>query len=631
MNNVIKSSILICSLILSIFAYAQEQKIDLEKVEKSITSKIKSTVNVFLKEKDYILNIDLKKKRTQISSKKNQILKNHKIQEGDADFVLYHKLGLDPLVDYKSEPQQISGSNFQESLSQVTIEVMTNDRLPKQTIDSIKKVLETTSLNLSIKPTFKFSKIKIEQFEPIIPKEAIKKKPRDYIELASKFSTSIGFILATLIFSIVAIILFSKFSSLQKSQTSAMIDSNKDISQASIAASQETASSPSSSSESQQGAQGVPNEGSASSVEGSTDQEYIQEAIRSSANRFVKYNMDNNNESVTLLKKWINLKAAGSSEALIIIAQEIEPDNLLKMFEKLSVKERNEWKSVISSASNSPNFSLGSNFINQQILENIIVPNDILSSQTQSLLYSLTPTSCAKLITENMNFGPLLMNTLASNFIVKMIPHIDQEIMQELAVTSVNAEIENLKSLDSSLQEKLSQYISSAVPTPFTTKITDILPFVNSGTEEHLFKAYGKTESREKLYNMLRSHIPMKLIFEAPDNILKSILQRMNKDDFLNLILVVEDSLSDKFLNAFAPDGSKKREGINFEIESLRENELHIAKLNKTKSQIEDRFVSFSRRIISSTPALLDDLDEQLEELCNEYSDNSSQRGLHAA
>lgn len=620
-------------------------KFDRQSLENQIKMKIDNALAVLINKDQYILDVKIdtrvvkpkvaqpKQERNVASNSEGFDLTDDKIAK--KDYLLFHKLGIEVPIDkiakdmnpkQKTVITKLEEAPY-EKLRSVKITVLLDELLEKDVVDNIQTILKKLSFNAEVTPTMTFATAKFKEKVVVIPPQ--EKTLKDYtvpelLELGAKYSTSLGFLIATLFMSLVVMFLFSRYSKLSRSQTEAVIESNKEV-----------AVMAQSSSEQGGGAQEVEvaeskSEGGSGAGAGSpADFQGMPSTAgadsSSSVQRFERYFNESKSEAATLLKKWISLKSPEAKSALIFLSQELEPEMLLQTFEQLSLQERKTWRGFISSSSDEYDQTKGARFVDEQILEEIIVPTDLISEETKSLLYSLDVESCVRIINESPELGPLLMNTLSSSFIVKIIPQLDSEVVESLTTGSMKISPEEMKKNDTLLQSKIKENQVSEEESPFSDKIMEILPHMDIANEEYFFKAFGMNGNRAKMKELLKTLLPAKAIFNLPDSVLKVVLSKMKQATLVEFLAVSDDEIKTKMLEIIAPNGSKKREIFDLELSNVETDELQLARLKKNKDKIDSVFISFARKLIKSSAQLQEEVEGTIEELCEQYLQKDGQ------
>lgn len=588
-------------------------------VEKRVTDKIHKTLSVMLTKKDYILDVNVavaERKPSSTRKKAIQINDNEKPQE---DYLLFRKLGLEAPIE--SEPV-IEKTETLVSLRSVAMTVFLKESLPAATKKSVKEILGVLNFNLSVKPKMDFQPLKLAEPKAEEKKEEGPKEPTLY-EMASEFSTSLGFIISAFMLSIVSLLIFRSYSKLSERQSNAMLEVQKDA--AAPAEAPAAAAAPAAS----EAAAGGGGGSGAFQGEMSNDMdinlkqgEQTQVSMSVAMKRFSAFMDDNHNEAISLIKRWIKLAPAGSPEALAVLAQELEPETLMKVFSSLEERERKLWKEALQRVAGA-NLDKGAVFLNNQVLEEIIVPTDLITDETKALLYALDPESCAKMIEENPDLGAVLMNTLATSFIVKMLPLLSKDIVERITMESTMLKKDEIKSKDQELRAKIQEYSTVDESLPFSDKISELLPHVDMETEDYYFKALAQTSSESQLTSMIKSFLPAKLIPQLEDKELKKILDRLPQTLLVNMLTVLEEDVSQKYLELVAPSG-KKREMLDLEISNITSNELLHAKMKKNKAVTEREFISTVRNIVARDAEIQDEIEPMIKQLSEQYLADSA-------
>lgn len=625
-NSYFKSLLALLCLLYAQFSFSEGLiRVDKLAVEKQIYSKIETALSVLIEKKQYILDINVQTKEVDNSAKKSKKLENYNFSDAkDAkkDYFLFHKLGIEAPIngpsaqEIEEEKERSKLPKVFDVISSVKISILLDELLEEDVTNNVETVLNKLTFNLPVKPSMDFSRVQFKQKVVEEPKKEKTIKDFSLIELlnlGAKYSTSIGFLVTGFFLSFVSFVLFIMYSKLQKGQTSALIDSNKEI--AAMASESASSSEDSSDDDTSSSLETIESTTETKVSSGISDEAMVASAVA----RFEKYFTDNKQEAATLLKKWINLKAPGSSEGLVLITQELDSEILQQTFETLNGQDRKLWRNIISNTSGEINLQVGARFIDEQILEEVIVPTDLISDETKQLLYSLDVDTFTNLLIENPEFGPLLMNTLSSSFIVKIIPRLDSSLIETLTINSVKADNEELKKQEPLLQEKLKAYHKPDLASPFSDKIMEILPFVDIDNEEYFFTAFGKNGDTKKMKEVLSSYLPAKAIYDLPEASMKIILTKMKQSSLVEFLVVTDESISSKLIEIIAPEGSKKREVLDLELSNMQTDEIKLAKLKKTKSAVESKFIAFSRKLINKSAQIQEEISPIIDELCLKY------------
>jgi hypothetical protein len=604
--------------------YAQSDSIQSKQLESSVNQKVSNSLDLFLTKKQYLINTKIAFKKSSKKAARNaanvQLTDSDKSQD---DYILFHKLGLE-VNSLEQVEDSSSKKDLGPTLSSVTIEILIDKNIAKELKTNISSIVKKISFNLSVKPRIKISDL-------IVTPKAVEEK--SLIEQLSPFSTALSFIVSSIIFCFFALIIFFLYSKLSKNQTQELISSNKEISDSQIQSTQAISSGSLSDGSSESIDSAVSNAAATGEIEssGSTESINLEDTINSTTKRFSSFYEENKLMAVSSLKSWINQQPRNFDQALIFLAQQLDSDLLMGLFSHLSFDDRKIWKNTINQQKSILNIPAACQFINNEILENIILPSDLISEETKNLLYTLEPESCVEMLEQKPELGPLLFNTLSTDFIIKLIPKLSTELTEQFTTQSVSANPEELKQQDKVLQEELAKFTVKAATTPFGDKITQILPHVGLSEEKFFIEAYAQSKNKEGIKSLLKAFTPMNLIEKLSEQNLRLLYQGVPQSVFVDKVAIADESQRPQILDIFAPQGNKKREMIDLELENIVKNDIQLAKMNKNKDAIEKKFVDSIRKVIRSRESIQIDLEDLINQQTQEYLGGSESETQSAA
>lgn len=569
------------------------QSINLFEIENKIAQRVKSSLSMYQEGRDYILNVEISLSNLQENQTRTELPSfNDEEVATDKSFVLFRRFGLEAPLNIRQPQSQVF--NLADSISGVNITILHDENWSEDELLKVKNILSQIKLNISAKHNIEFTPITLTSAQEL-----------DLASLLQQYSLELGLLFAVILLCFFAAGIFFLYSAQTKKNSEALIQSNNAIASA-FAAQEQGGDEPSVLDNAAD---------SGKSTENSSNQ------ITDSIERFKNFVSDKENSSKAsgFIKKWLSLESSESRQALCLVAEGLPPDLLLRILSGLNLLERKKWKECIEQKYKMPNLNLGAKLIDSELIEEIIIPTDLLSDETKSLICGLAPAKCAQFISENKEFGPLLMNSLSSSFLAKVLGNLPTETVQELTLGSVSIDTEELKSLDSQVVEKIQSYLVDTTESPFAGKIMELLPQVNSEQQEFFFTALAKGGDREKLKKALQQFLPAKELIRLPDDIMKTILSRFRQNQLIEFLLVCEEEISSKYLEITAPSGTNKRDMLDLELENGREDEIALAKLKKDADRIQSNFVDLARKTIKSSEKMLHEIDPIIEELCDNY------------
>lgn len=610
--------------------------LDTYQVEDKIKNKISDAISFLAEEKDYIVNIQILKDVTKpkSSASVSKVTKSESIPiekiKGDPDYLVYSRLGMSQTLPsvQNTEIKNAVSEPIKEFIKAITVEVLYNKDWSEAKVKQVNELLGKLKFSTAVVPKLNLTPIsmKIEDNKPAPIKQEEKQKSfsdLSVIEMAdifSKFSTSLGVVLGLIVLGLMGFLAAGKFVKGQKEQTDALIKSNKEIaesqnqaamSEGSVDVAQET--------QAQEESQVTNGDG------GENDRREIEASLE----KFQTFMQKNFKATVLFIKKWVAEDSAEAGEAVTLLAQEVESSELMKILGELNSSERQLWRQKVSNSV--ANDLLGANYIKKQILEEVIVPSDLLSEDTKALLFELSPDICVKIINEDDNLGALLFSTLSSNFLTKVVAKLESEKILSITALCAEKTDEDLKSLDGQLKAKIEENRTSKRESVFGGKVFELMPHVEPSKQQVFLSFIGQQGNVEKLESAIYKYFPLEGIDTFDNDSLKFFLSKLPQKNLVDLVVASDDDISSKYLNAVAPEGSPKREMLDLEINNIRNNELEVARVKKNKAEVELFFLNVVRKLINGNIQVREMVSPAIETLKEKYLGENYQKESAAA
>ena len=589
-------------------------------LEKAISGKVKNSLSKIVKSNEYLVDVEInvnpptKPRFTPPDNnpggaggegeKKGQIkIKDVKPDDLPKDYIVFSKLGLEaPLIDdfdnfkdgkngeKKDDKKQETLPPFEQlwkynksldifnNLESVKIYVQLSEKLHPTTRDNIKKVLNALKFNLNeITPELEITYINMDEKKSGVE---LPSSLKELLALLARFSNMIGLVLAAIMLGLIAFMLFNKWEKMEKDK------------QAADAAAAQAAKAPEEEEEEDDDiATGAPG--------GPFDQDNTSSSV--GIERFQTFLDHSPIEAVVMVKNWINSGESKEKNALRALVQQLDNDTLGKLFKKLSSEEKETWKSFLDKQVQGADLIDTNAFISNAIVQNILVPYAIVDADVADLLMRITPEKAAEFVQENPDLGKILMNVMNAKFISRILENLDSEYVELALARGMEYKKEEVAGVLEDFKAKLSRYKESKTKIPFIEKIMELIPISMPSRENALFKALAQNVEEVKLVKEVAlKYFPAVLVPALPERVLKVALQTYPMDRKVELISSVTEDLREKFVNIFAPTGSKASDVLQLEMEKI-ESDLGVQrKIKDNPDQIWKEFVDFSRKVISN-------------------------------
>lgn len=341
--------------------------------------------------------------------------------------------------------------------------------------------------------------------------------------------------------------------------------------------------------------------------------------------RFKYYIKNTPKDAVLLIKKWIRENDKNSKSALRALVQQMDNDILKTVFSSLSEEERSSWRGLLDKPLASTELARANDFISNQIVQSVIVPELIDDPETYDLILKLTPEQVALMVEQKPEISAVLMNALSLTFVSEVLSSCKESQRENIINMSVNISPSDVIKNQDALKQTLSEYVDVKESKPFVQKILKLVSVSTPELEGTLFKAIANNVNADVLLETARNNFPAELISELPVPFLKSILSSYPLDKKIKMLLSIDDELQGTFVNIFAPEGSKANDLVSVEFESYERDERRMEEIQDNKAQNWHDFVLYTRKEIQSDKVY----SKEISDLLHDWSDNFSKGDSH--
>lgn len=623
-------------------------------LQESIEKKIIKSLTPIINEDEFIIEVKItidKDAQNSPSSKNVTTTKQAKkiqFNNSDApsnseDYVIFNKFGLEaPVVG--EEPVEIKTSeaelnqkamielneryNIFKYLQSININLTFDKGLPKQTKETVRKIIQGLSFNLEgLAPQINIqfldlqsSKIaKIEKIKKDNESNMIKGELKQttslktFFEKMENIDIMFGIIMASLILASALFYLAKQTKNSSASNANSNPGATGETSNSKNGGQNSDSSPPNESGES-----GLPAGTTAQQLlnkddESENDQEDDMKIdlskkdptttrINEELERFKKVYTNHQNQTILMMKGWIKSMKPNDSLALRSLIQTLTDNELAEIFNLLTIDERSAWKMCLTEELSKEEVAKGFTYIGQKVMEMMMVPSFIDDYEVCDLLLDISAEDAAKFSKEKKELGIIFVNVLTSKIISEMFKQMPDELVIDLIDSAQNYSKSQVLSKIPLLKEKLVEIKAKREKPPFIMRIYELLPTAKAEIEPKLYSTLLKNFSLEEVKNTSIKNLPTSLVNKLPDNIFKQVIALMPLESQVMFFATKEKEERDEYLNKFAPKGSKTREMIELELNPIIKNELQLKKLqNDKKELIIKEYLNFARHLISNT------------------------------
>jgi hypothetical protein len=508
------------------------------------------------------------------------------------------------LFQYKNKLERdlIKKTNLFEFIENISINIAIDKSVKKEKFEILKK-------NLSeIIPKFGKIKFDIKAYQIEFKNTEINKLPmsQQIMDKVTGAGSSIGLVFATLIFSLTLIILFSKYKKLQEMIVAESANDGGDEVRSPTMESKELIDS-----EFRPGSTQL-----ADAISQSPD----------SMSRFALYLEKCPAQTISLVKKWINLGTHNSKSALYILSERLTVDELTLIFSDLNTYERNHFSTVSNLNITQSGKIVAEKYISMQILEDILSVAFVVDKELQLLLVELTPNQAADISLENTKVGVLLFNLMGVDFISEMIKFLPTEVFNELSASGLSISNEEITLQLEELKTSLEAMSSGIEENSFQRRSVELLKNIDVEKEEQFIKVLIDESKISVLREFVLNSLPASLVFNIDGDLIKNALYKFDLKYKVEFLASVSEELRTIILNKISQEGTKGRDLLDHEVKMILDDKDRLTYIQSKATHYYSDVVRQVRLYVKD----LDNTDEVLRDVSSDWlksienSNNSS-------
>jgi hypothetical protein len=480
-----------------------------------------------------------------------------------------------------------------KNLKAVNVTIRLSSALNVEIKEAVKTYVRAIKFNLGkVVPNVTFETALLGADTLVKTKEDKIKEALNYF---GKFSTLFGILLGIMLLGFIGKSLINKFFELSAAQSNAQTiklegqqDQNKD----------EDESSP-------EGATALG--GGGDGAAGELSDEFC------GVERFKSYSKSSVKDAALLVKGWLSDGTKQTESALRALVQQLENTDLTEVFGTLTDRERNEWKDLLNKPLSTAELASANKFISNEVVQRIIIPNVISDPETFDLIVRIRPEQVTELIEKKPEISSVLLNVLNTSFLNKVLSHCDEETRDKIVDSAFEIREEDIISSQENLKESLKEYVSSFDKIPFIDKVVTILPDASLEIEQSLYMKLYQNTSVRRVKEIAMQSFPSFLIESFNENVLKAFLSEYSLEDKVKMLLTIDTEVKNKFMEIYAPSGSKANDLLTLEFENYEKDERELEKLMGDKEEHWKKFVGFVRKKIIKDKEILNSAEDVID------------------
>lgn len=551
------------------------------------------------------------------------------LSDSRGDYIAFSKVGLEvPVLDKFMDDDRARLVNlyrFNETfdlfknISSIKLFISLSDQLPPDLVEITKKIVAAAKINVAgVKPVTNFETLKLEWEDPRIKAELEKKKAaeakreeilrqsaneepkiwkKDWLEWASRWGNAVGLIFAALTLAIVALLMFRQWREFMDKFVQASKAQNEEKTE----------------NEGRDGGLGSV----ASTEQELTPEESMQ--VQQDFERFKNCLTQHPGEAANLVRSWLADGEVASVQNLRAVAQQLSEVELNGLFSLLTDEQRDKWRSHLDKRLVGKDLIDVNRQVAQDVLRSLLVPSRIKDGDLQNLLMDLSVKHALLFIEKKPEHTGVIMNVLSANLVSKMIATAENELAEQLLESGASYDSSQLQNDLGSLKRDLMEYKRDISPSAFATRLVQMIPLAGVSKESALYRALAKAGGKDLISDLAKKALPAELILQMPPSFLKETMVAFPMAKRIELLFILDPGARDQLFEVFALPGTPARDMIDMELENIQNDPGRVSLIEKTKENIWEAFVQFSRGVLLSSPqyssdaeALIKDWSERL-------------------
>jgi len=479
------------------------------------------------------------------------------------------------LFKYKNKLERdfLKKTDLFSFLEKVTVFVAVDESISNKQYSGLKKLVQ------KILPNFGKVDSVIEPYRVAFAKEVV--APKTFFDKLSDWNvlSGLGLVLASLIASLTAFVLFGKYKSL------------KELILASESSHDSSDDTP------------LPSLESTDVVDAKTrpGSDQLAEMISNSENgidRYVIYLTKSPIQAINLVKKWINLGTDMCKIAIFSLSEKLTVDELTLVFSELSLKERENFGSVSSLHFSSSEKAKAESYIGQQVLEDILDLSFNVDKDLQKLLVELTPQQGIEISTKDKELGAILLNIMNVDFVAEMMKLIPKDTFEGILSAGLKVEQDKISEKLSLLRAQIESLGTKSEENTFARRAIEVLSGLTSEKETAFLNVLVGESKFAVVKEFCSRVIPAHLIFDVDEDILRKALSKIDLHMKVSFLLGKQESERLDILNKITREGTKGRDLIEHELEEGSKDNKKLVKAQHDAPMLNEFIIETIRSFV---------------------------------
>jgi len=484
-----------------------------------------------------------------------------------------------PTLDQSTEPEL----NLFKLIKKVSVNILLDTQITSEKKSLVEKIVKSSLASLD--PTL--LNLKIDQADLSAPKEQ-----KDLKQWLIEFKLPIGFLLATFMMSLLSLILFLGYRSLEFRKLALMAEQG--VREQTRLDATMSSTSPGNSSAQTTAESGATAASGANNLAAVTGSHAILGGKASGFEKFSALLKETPDKAARLIQQWIKAPTKESREALSALLQVLSTEEFLLIFQHLPLEDRKTWRRILSTTSGTENLEAASQYISSEIINTFLTPAPEMNDELKALMDGLEVSQAVEIANSNVELGGILMNLLPTAVLSQFYATLSTDLANKITVEGLKFSSASLTQKTSHLKEAIQQVKNKTKSSsiPFLEKANELFHQITPDKEQSIFNALAETNQYALLQATAQRFFPSELVLELPETLLKTCLERFSLQKRADFLISCGEAEQSTLINILAKTGTKARDLLDLEIQQALSDTLRSRRAKKMKETLWKEFLN---------------------------------------
>jgi hypothetical protein len=533
--------------------------------------------------------------------------------DSKGDYIAFSKVGLEVPVPgkfFKDNQRRLKelyryneSYDLFKNIESIDVKIVFSDQLDAAKVQAAKKIIETNQFDvagIASKIEYETAAIRVPD-EPLTAAQNDKFGLKEFLELMGQFGNAIGMVLATLLLGLLALFLLKKYMELAKELQQKKDDSDE--------------------AKKEQVAEELTDESELDEL-GLDEEGILTDAGMYGFERFEKFLEFSPEQSVLMLKRWINSRSDEYQLALHGVAQQIDQDKFHAVHDRLNALEREYWLGAIQDLLEPEQLEQANRLISREVVREMVAGSKVSDFELLDVLLNLDMEVAKKFVLNHSKDGGVLINLLTPQMAGRLLDQMDEDQVAHVVKQGLESQVPESEAELKEFKAKLTAFQTQEKVQPFNYKIIQMLPDVTPEKEEILYSFLAGNNRRNDIVAAARHNLPSSLIPKLPGHMMKYVMQNYPMEKKVPLLISVDEQQRDNMIASFAEEGSASRDMIDMELDTIKADELQVQRIKRDSTEIWKNFVGYVRLTLKENADYKQDIENMIkswaEEICEE-------------